>query len=132
MSVAEHTRYVSVAEHTRYVSVAEQNDFNYQNNKGDPVDNPPSGYRTGSKKRSAPTSKASLQKGVLASVRCGLGLPARKRRFSDRGKTADHDLAKPDALMAGKAVTGHRGCRIGFRRDLSDIADFCRVIPTVE
>lgn len=69
---------------------------------------------------SSATSKASLQKGVRATVLCGLGLPARKRRFSDRGKTADNDLAKPAPLMAGnsakvvrsmgkgRALCGHR------------------------
>ena len=50
---------------------------------------------------SSATSKAGLQKGVRATKRSGLGLPARKRIFSDHGKTAVDDLVKPETLMDG-------------------------------
>ena len=52
----------------------------------------------------ASSATASLQKGVRADLRRGLGLPARSRQFSDRGKTAGNDLAKPDNLMAGNTL----------------------------
>lgn len=81
---------------------------------------------------SSATSKASLQKGVRATVLCGLGLPARRRVIFDRGKTADHDLAKPDRQMAGNAVLrslavepavrGHPVARAGVPRDAMALA----------
>lgn len=81
---------------------------------------------------SSATSKASLQKGVRATVRCGLDLPARRRVLFDRGKTAGIDLAKPDALMAGNAVLrslavepavrGHLVARAGVPREAMALA----------
>lgn len=81
---------------------------------------------------SSATSKASLQKGVRATVRCGLGLPARRRVLFDRGKTAVDDLAKPAPLMAGNAVLrslavepavrGHLVARAGVPREAMALA----------
>lgn len=48
--------------------------------------------------------KSELAKGSPGRRSSGLGLPARRRQISDRGKTAVDDLAKPDALMAGNSA----------------------------
>jgi len=58
---------------------------------------------------SSATSKASLQKGVRATVRCGLGLPARKRVLFDRGKTADYAAAEPENCADGNHAFGGKG-----------------------
>lgn len=48
--------------------------------------------------------KSGLQKGVRTAVRCGLGLPARMPRISDRRKTA---VIVPLNLTGGKPPLGN-------------------------